>query len=104
MTFRDAILRHRGEASNVTEHFENLGEPDQALLSNFLNLSNGKRDSEASSSPYDLIEVNDSVESAMPCRNPMGHQIATDLWNVGLGCNQGACHDSSPQAPHRGYP
>ena len=78
MTFRDAILRHRGEASNVTEHFENLSEPDQALLSNFLNLSNGKRDSEASSSTYDLIEVSHSVESGMPCRNPMGRQIATD--------------------------
>jgi CxxC motif-containing protein (DUF1111 family) len=36
MTFRDAILRHRGEATNVTEHFENLGEPEQSAMIEFL--------------------------------------------------------------------
>ena len=36
MTFRDAILRHRGEATNVTEHFENLGEPEQRAIVEFL--------------------------------------------------------------------
>ena len=41
MTFRDAILRHRGETSNVTEHFENLSEADQSAIIELLNLSNG---------------------------------------------------------------
>jgi CxxC motif-containing protein (DUF1111 family) len=36
LTFRDAILRHRGEASNVTEHFENLSEADQSAIVEFL--------------------------------------------------------------------
>ena len=36
LTFRDAILRHRGEASNVTEHFENLSEADQGAIIEFL--------------------------------------------------------------------
>jgi CxxC motif-containing protein (DUF1111 family) len=36
LTFRDAILRHRGEASNVTEHFENLSEADQSAIIEFL--------------------------------------------------------------------
>jgi CxxC motif-containing protein (DUF1111 family) len=36
LTFRDAILRHRGEASNVTEHFENLSEADQGAIVEFL--------------------------------------------------------------------
>jgi CxxC motif-containing protein (DUF1111 family) len=36
LTFRDAILRHRGEASNVTEHFENLSEADQVAIIEFL--------------------------------------------------------------------
>ena len=36
MTFRDAILRHRGEASNVTQHFENLSEADQSSIIEFL--------------------------------------------------------------------
>jgi CxxC motif-containing protein (DUF1111 family) len=36
LTFRDAILRHRGEASNVTEHFENLSEADQSAVIEFL--------------------------------------------------------------------
>jgi CxxC motif-containing protein (DUF1111 family) len=36
LTFRDAILRHRGEASNVTKHFENLSEADQSAIIEFL--------------------------------------------------------------------
>jgi len=36
LTFRDAILRHRGEASTVTEHFENLSEADQSAIIEFL--------------------------------------------------------------------
>lgn len=36
LTFRDAILRHRGEASSVTEHFENLSEADQGAIIEFL--------------------------------------------------------------------
>jgi CxxC motif-containing protein (DUF1111 family) len=36
LTFRDAILRHRGEASNVTDHFENLSEADQSAIIEFL--------------------------------------------------------------------
>lgn len=36
LTFRDAILRHRGEASNVTQHFENLKEADQSAIIEFL--------------------------------------------------------------------
>jgi CxxC motif-containing protein (DUF1111 family) len=36
MSFRDAILRHRGEASNVTAHFENLSKADQDAISEFL--------------------------------------------------------------------
>jgi CxxC motif-containing protein (DUF1111 family) len=36
MTFRDAILRHRGEASSVTGHFENLSKRDQDAIIEFL--------------------------------------------------------------------
>ena len=36
LTFRDAILRHRGEASDVTEHFEDLSEADQSAIIEFL--------------------------------------------------------------------
>jgi CxxC motif-containing protein (DUF1111 family) len=36
LTFRDAILRHRGEASGVTGHFESLSEADQAAIIEFL--------------------------------------------------------------------
>jgi len=36
LTFRDAILRHRGEASNVTDHFQNLSESDQSAIIEFL--------------------------------------------------------------------
>jgi CxxC motif-containing protein (DUF1111 family) len=36
VTFRDAILRHRGEASSVTEHYENLSEADQGAIIEFL--------------------------------------------------------------------
>ena len=36
LTFRDAILRHRGEASNVTKHFEKLSEADQSAIIEFL--------------------------------------------------------------------
>jgi CxxC motif-containing protein (DUF1111 family) len=36
LTFRDAILRHRGEASNVTKHFENLSGADQSAIIEFL--------------------------------------------------------------------
>ncbi len=35
-TFRDAILRHRGEASGVTAHFEKLSDADQAAIIEFL--------------------------------------------------------------------
>jgi CxxC motif-containing protein (DUF1111 family) len=36
LTFRDAILRHRGESSSVTEHFEHLSEADQNAIVEFL--------------------------------------------------------------------
>jgi CxxC motif-containing protein (DUF1111 family) len=36
LTFRDAILRHRGESSSVTEHFEHLSEADQDAIIEFL--------------------------------------------------------------------
>jgi CxxC motif-containing protein (DUF1111 family) len=36
LTFRDAILRHRGEASNVTERFEILSEAYQSAIIEFL--------------------------------------------------------------------
>ncbi len=36
LTFRDAITRHRGEASDVTRRFEHLSEPDQQALLEFL--------------------------------------------------------------------
>ena len=36
LTFRDAILRHRGEASGVTAHFEKLSDADQAAIIEFL--------------------------------------------------------------------
>jgi CxxC motif-containing protein (DUF1111 family) len=36
LTFRDAILRHRGEASSVTEHFQKLSEADQGAIIEFL--------------------------------------------------------------------
>jgi CxxC motif-containing protein (DUF1111 family) len=36
LTFRDAIVRHRGEASNVTERFENLNQADQGAIAEFL--------------------------------------------------------------------
>jgi CxxC motif-containing protein (DUF1111 family) len=36
LTFRDAILRHRVEASSVTEHYENLSEADQDAIIEFL--------------------------------------------------------------------
>jgi CxxC motif-containing protein (DUF1111 family) len=36
LTFRDAILSHRGEASSVTEHFENLSKTDQGAIIEFL--------------------------------------------------------------------
>jgi CxxC motif-containing protein (DUF1111 family) len=36
LTFRDAILRHRGEASDVTRHFEQLGQKDQDAITEFL--------------------------------------------------------------------
>jgi len=36
LTFRDAILRHRGEASGVTGRFESLSEADQAAIIEFL--------------------------------------------------------------------
>ncbi|TLY77135.1 MAG: hypothetical protein E6K49_09120 [Gammaproteobacteria bacterium] len=35
-TFREAILRHRGEASNVTERFERLSRADQEAVIEFL--------------------------------------------------------------------
>jgi CxxC motif-containing protein (DUF1111 family) len=35
-TFRDAILRHRGEASSVTGRFENLSKRDQDAIIEFL--------------------------------------------------------------------
>jgi CxxC motif-containing protein (DUF1111 family) len=35
-TFRDAILRHRGEASGVTAHFEQLSDADQGAIIEFL--------------------------------------------------------------------
>jgi CxxC motif-containing protein (DUF1111 family) len=36
LTFRDAILRHRGEASSVTAHFETLSKADQDVIVEFL--------------------------------------------------------------------
>ena len=36
VTFRDAILRHRGEASDVTHRFEELGQKDQEAIAEFL--------------------------------------------------------------------
>ena len=36
LTFRDAILRHRGEASHVTERFEKLSPADQETIVEFL--------------------------------------------------------------------
>jgi CxxC motif-containing protein (DUF1111 family) len=36
LTFRDAILRHRGEASGVTAHFEKLSDADQGAIIEFL--------------------------------------------------------------------
>ena len=36
LTFRDAILRHRGEASGVTANFEKLSDADQAAIIEFL--------------------------------------------------------------------
>jgi CxxC motif-containing protein (DUF1111 family) len=36
LTFRDAILRHRGEASGVTARFEKLSEADQGAIIEFL--------------------------------------------------------------------
>jgi CxxC motif-containing protein (DUF1111 family) len=36
LTFRDAILRHGGEASGVTAHFENLSKAEQDMIIEFL--------------------------------------------------------------------
>ena len=36
LTFGDAILRHRGEASSVTAHFEKLNKADQDAIIEFL--------------------------------------------------------------------
>ena len=36
LTFRDAIVRHRGEASSVTERFEKLSQADQEAIVEFL--------------------------------------------------------------------
>jgi len=36
VTFRDAILRHRGEASDVTKRFEELAQKDQEAITEFL--------------------------------------------------------------------
>jgi len=36
LTFRDAILRHGGEASGVTAHFESLSKADQEVIIEFL--------------------------------------------------------------------
>jgi CxxC motif-containing protein (DUF1111 family) len=36
LTFRDAILRHRGEAGDVTKRFENLSPADQQAIVEFL--------------------------------------------------------------------
>jgi CxxC motif-containing protein (DUF1111 family) len=36
MTFHDAIIRHRGEAHEVTEHFERLSQADQQAIIEFL--------------------------------------------------------------------
>ena len=36
LTFRDAILRHRGEASHVTKRFERLSDADQEAIVEFL--------------------------------------------------------------------
>ena len=36
MTFRDAILRHRGEATDVTRRFDKLNQADQDSIIEFL--------------------------------------------------------------------
>ena len=36
MTFREAILRHRGEASEVTERYQRLNQDDQQAIVEFL--------------------------------------------------------------------
>src|SRR5436853_78385 len=36
LTFREAILRHRGEASDVTRHFEQVSQADQQAIVEFL--------------------------------------------------------------------
>jgi len=36
LTFREAILRHRGEANSVTGRFEKLSEADQGAIIEFL--------------------------------------------------------------------
>jgi CxxC motif-containing protein (DUF1111 family) len=36
LTLRDAILRHRGEASDESKRFDRLGKPDQEALIEFL--------------------------------------------------------------------
>jgi len=36
VTFLDAILRHRGEASHVTQQFEKLKHPEQGAIIEFL--------------------------------------------------------------------
>jgi CxxC motif-containing protein (DUF1111 family) len=36
LTFRDAIIRHRGEASEVTKRFEKLSQADQQAIVEFL--------------------------------------------------------------------
>jgi hypothetical protein len=36
LTFRDAVLRHQGEAKSVTARFEKLGQPDQDAIVEFL--------------------------------------------------------------------
>jgi CxxC motif-containing protein (DUF1111 family) len=36
LTFRDAIIRHRGEASEVTKRFERLNQADQQAIVEFL--------------------------------------------------------------------
>jgi CxxC motif-containing protein (DUF1111 family) len=37
LTFRNAIVRHRGEASEVTQRFEKLSKEDQQAIVEFLN-------------------------------------------------------------------
>ncbi len=36
LTFRDAILRHRGEAREVTRRFQRLAESDKKAIAEFL--------------------------------------------------------------------